>query len=66
MGDWKAVRTRPGNKVELYNLANDIGEQNDLADKEPEVLAKMTELLTTARTDSDVFPLPKTTNRGGD
>ena len=63
MGDWKAVRTRPGNKVELYNLANDIGEQNDLADKEPEVLAKMTELLTTARTDSDVFPLPKPTNR---
>jgi len=61
MGDWKAVRTRPGNKVKLYNLANDIGEQNDLADKEPEVLAKMTELLTTARTDSDVFPLPKPT-----
>ena len=66
MGDWKAVRTRPGNKVELYNLANDIGEQNDLADKEPEVLAKMTELLTTARTDSDVFPLPKPTNRDRD
>jgi len=57
MGDWKAVRNKPGNKVELYNLANDIGEQNDLADKEPEVLAKMTELLTTARTDSDIFPL---------
>jgi arylsulfatase len=66
MGDWKAVRNKPGNKVELYNLANDIGEQNDLADKEPEVLAKMTELLTTARTDSDVFPLPKPTNRDGD
>lgn len=66
MGDWKAVRNKPGNKVELYNLANDIGEQNDLADKEPEVLAKMTELLTTARIDSDVFPLPKPTNRDGD
>lgn len=66
MGDWKAVRNKPGNKVELYNLANDIGEQNDLAEKEPEVLAKMTELLTTARTDSDVFPLPKPTNRDRD
>jgi arylsulfatase A len=65
MGDWKAVRNKPGNKVELYNLANDIGEQNDLADKEPEVLVKMTELLTTARTESDVFPLPKPTNREG-
>jgi len=59
MGDWKAIRAKAGNKVELYNLADDIGEQNDLASKEPEVLAKMTELLTTARTDSDLFPLPK-------
>jgi len=59
MGDWKAIRAKAGNKVELYNLADDIGEQNDMAGKEPEVLAKMTELLTTARTDSDLFPLPK-------
>ena len=59
MGDFKAVRPRPGRKIELYNLAEDIGEQNDLADKETDIMAKMTELFTTARTKSEVFPLPK-------
>jgi arylsulfatase A-like enzyme len=34
-GDWKLVRTRPDPKPRLYNLANDIGEATDLADKEP-------------------------------
>ncbi|MCK4294032.1 MAG: arylsulfatase [Planctomycetes bacterium] len=59
MGNWKAVRTRPGRKIELYNLAKDIGEQNDLANKEPDIMAKMTKMFTTARTKSEVFPLPK-------
>lgn len=59
MGDWKLVRTRPGRKIELYNLAQDIGEKNDVGKENPEILAKMTEMLTTARTESEVFPLPK-------
>jgi len=59
MGDWKLVRTRPGAKVELYNLAEDIGEQDDVGKENPEILAKMTEMLTTVRTESEVFPLPK-------
>ena len=48
MGDWKAVRPRgrrgrnqPEPTWELYDLANDIQEQNDLAEKHPDVLAKM-------------------------
>ncbi|MBN2270017.1 MAG: arylsulfatase [Sedimentisphaerales bacterium] len=59
MGDWKLVRTRPGATIELYNLADDIGEKNDIGKENPEILAKMTEMLTTARTESEVFPLPK-------
>jgi arylsulfatase A-like enzyme len=59
MGDWKAVRTRPGAKIELYNLAEDLGEKNNVADKNPDILAKMSELFTTVRTESEVFPLPK-------
>jgi len=59
MGDFKLVRTRPGRKIELYNLAKDIGEQNDVGKENPEILAKMTRMLTTARTESEVFPLPK-------
>jgi arylsulfatase A-like enzyme len=34
-GDWKAVAKGPGGKWELYNVATDRTEQNDLAEKEP-------------------------------
>jgi hypothetical protein len=56
MGDWKAIRIKMG-KIQLYNLAEDIGEQNDLADKNPDMVAKMEKLFETARTPSEQFPL---------
>ena len=59
MGRWKAVRPRLKRKIQLYDLDKDIGEQNDVADAEPEILTKMAELMRTGRTESDVFPLPK-------
>jgi arylsulfatase A-like enzyme len=50
MGDWKMVRH--ANKDELYNLAADLGEANDLAgqqrDKLTELRAKLDALLKTA------------------
>ena len=36
MGDWKIVRTRENQPWQLFNLARDVGEQNNLADEEPE------------------------------
>lgn len=59
MGRWKAVRPGPNRKIQLYNLDKDIGEQKDVADANPEILTKMAELMRTGRTESDVFPLPK-------
>ena len=59
MGRWKAVRTNPNKKIQLYDLSKDIGEQNDVADANPEILTKMAELMKTGRTESDVFPMPK-------
>ncbi len=35
-GDWKLIEWTEGPKVELFNLADDIGEQNNLADKHPD------------------------------
>ncbi len=35
-GDWKLVMVSPDNRVELYNVAEDIAEKNNLADKYPE------------------------------
>ncbi len=34
--DWKLIEFYDYNKVELYNLANDIGESQNLADSLPE------------------------------
>ncbi len=41
MQNWKAVQPGRG-KWELYDLAKDISETNDIADSHPDVLAKMT------------------------
>ena len=41
-GNWKLRRT---NKVELYNLAEDISEQNNLAEKHPDIVEKLTDKL---------------------
>ncbi|MFG0287049.1 MAG: arylsulfatase [Rhodopirellula sp. JB044] len=52
-GDWKAVRynlkQNPDAPIELYNLANDVGESNDVADSHPEVVQEIGNLMREAR-----------------
>jgi arylsulfatase A-like enzyme len=57
MGDWKAVRRGTDRPIELYDLAADIAETNDLAAQHPEIVARIETLLETARTDSELFPV---------
>ncbi len=57
MGDWKAYRPDLGEQIELYDLSTDIGEKNDVASANPEVAAKIAQILKSARTESDLFPL---------
>ena len=61
VGDWKGIRTNMDNgntKVELYNLAVDPGEKNDLADQNPEMVKKLIRLMRQEHTKSKIFPLP--------
>jgi len=44
-GKWKAIQNAEDTEWELYDLSNDIGEENDLASKNPELLAGMVKLL---------------------
>jgi arylsulfatase A-like enzyme len=60
VGDWKAVRQQmsKGNlEIELYNLADDIGEQHDVAKDHPEIVDQLTQLMEQVRTPSTEFPL---------
>lgn len=58
--DWKMVvlnaKSEDNEKVELYNLASDIGETNNLVDKEPEKAKAMYTKMKSLRKESDIFP----------
>lgn len=62
MGRWKGVRqnmlakNNPDPlKIELYDLSTDIGETNDVAAENVQVVNTMRRLLKTSRTESEVF-----------
>ena len=57
-GDWKMVvlNAQSEEKIELYNLANDLGETKNLIDKEPEKSKEMYSKLKSIRAESDIFP----------
>lgn len=57
-GDWKAIRynvLKGEEPMQLYNLAEDIGEENNLADQHPELVKEMEKIMKNSRTGSDVF-----------
>ncbi len=56
-GDWKAIRTAPGKPLELYDVARDPAEKQNVAADHPAVVAKIEAYLKTARTDSKEFPV---------
>jgi len=41
-GDWKLIRNYESNTTELYNLKEDIGEKNNLINKQPTIANKLT------------------------
>lgn len=59
-GNWKAVRPKPSGAIELYNLADDLGETKDLAAMHPELVAKAIEMMNAARTQHPDWPDPAT------
>jgi len=62
MGNWKGIRLnvakKPDGPIELYNLKNDIGEEKNLADRRPEIVAKIEKLMKSARTPSEHWKMP--------
>jgi arylsulfatase A-like enzyme len=55
--NWKLVRFSINEPYQLYDLDNDIGENNDLAKNHPHIVKQLTEYATAAHTDSAAFPV---------
>ncbi len=64
MANWKGIRQnmlRKNNadplKIELYNLATDIGESKNVAAENPKLVARMRQLMNQQHTPSELFPI---------
>lgn len=67
-GDWKAIRTglkkhNSDTSVQLYDLKKDLGEKNNVAEKHPDIVKKVSDIMQTTRTESELFPFPEIYSR---
>ena len=56
-GDWKAIRNGPGLPLELYHLATDLAESQNVATAHPDVVARAESLMKSAHVDDPNWPL---------
>jgi arylsulfatase A-like enzyme len=52
-GKWKAIRYQMSDPIELYNLEEDLAEENDVSESHPEIVEKMRGYFDSARTKSE-------------
>ena len=61
MGDWKGVLYKSDKNtlkdLELYNLATDEKETKNVAKANPEIVAKLQQIIKSAHVDSKLFPI---------
>jgi hypothetical protein len=62
-GKWKLIRYRDNKSgkhdVQLYDLEKDIGEENNLAEKNPEVVSQCIKLMDAQHEESPYYPIEK-------
>jgi arylsulfatase A-like enzyme len=57
---WKGIRLlKRDAPLQLFDLVADLGETTDVAAKHPEVVARITEIMRTGRTDNEFWKAPK-------
>ncbi|WP_340114593.1 sulfatase [Maribellus mangrovi] len=60
-GDWKLIQYFENNDIELYNLKEDIGEKNNMANSNPEKVDELLEMLERWRKETGA-PVPTALN----
>ena len=53
---WKGVRYGINSKIELYDLNKDKSETNDLSEKHPEIIRRISKIFKTSRNQAPAFP----------
>ena len=62
MGNWKGVRAGArSHPIELFDLSQDLGETNNVAAQNPQIVARIARIMETARTESKEFPITERT-----
>jgi arylsulfatase A len=56
MGDWKGVRLAQDKPIELYNLRDDLGEQNNVAANHSDVTARIEKIMAAEHSPSEYWP----------
>ncbi|MBL9114695.1 MAG: arylsulfatase [Verrucomicrobiaceae bacterium] len=59
-GQWKAIRNSPSEPIELYDLSQDQAETNNLANTNPDIIARAESIFREARTEHPDWPLVST------
>ena len=57
MENYKAIRFLEEDRIELYDLSEDIGEDKDIANENPDLITRMTTYLNYRRSPSEEWPL---------
>ncbi|MFH5884663.1 arylsulfatase [Halalkalibaculum sp. DA3122] len=57
MGEWKGIRLGQGNEIQLYNLEEDLGEENNIAEKHPEIVRKIDGIMEAAFEPNERYPI---------
>lgn len=58
LGNWKGIRSRKtGNRLELYNLADDLSETNDLAANNPRIVRRIESIMADAVIPDDRYQI---------
>jgi len=57
VGKWKGIRLGKDRDIKLYNLDKDIGEDNNVADKYPEIVQRIAGIMETAFVPSERYPV---------
>ncbi|MBN2271753.1 MAG: arylsulfatase [Sedimentisphaerales bacterium] len=62
IGDWKGIRQNvakdPDGPIELYNLKTDLGEHNNVANENTEIVERIAKIMKSARTPSEHWKMP--------